>query len=624
MSQHVRSTISLSRRLFSLPSYKLLVALITGTSLLIGALTELLGNMTGDLLLTLGIGAVRGILIISPSVLISTFLLWLGTKTNGILRRHRILGVITAATIILLAMWFVSTLLGWLIELIFKFQYGPLAGIGVAAMFYRRSIILAGAFAAGILFIAVMSMSSVGPIKGALLSQSFSSSSVIVFILTHSPLITTTNWIVFLGIYFLCAVIFMGGAQYLLISVGKPLKHVFNVDGIQLFRGFLEVWMEGKADKMETCLSQIGQTTQVPLAIMRFDSQQGKPILVNVITGIHPGPFRDTGSSALPSSIAQWGQNTLDTLACAPHGTATHDLNLVSKEEVNRLMTMIENAHSQVEDVGEVSQFTRASSGSIKASCQIFGDTALITITRSPLEMDDISLPVGRMIKKQVEKLVNRCIVVDTHNCMTELKESVYEDSDLVTEMIEAAIAATQEALKAPRGHPNLGVVHRKITEYSEKDGMGPEGITVIVIETEGQKVAYVLIDGNNMVVGLREKLVKELVPSQVDAAVIMTTDTHQTSAISAHNGYSSIGERIPHDWLIQIISAMTKEAKSKMESVTVSVYIGETEPLLVMGEGTVEKLTRLIPVSSNVAKRVSIASFTVASILTLLLLILV
>ncbi len=624
MSQHVRSTISLSRRLFSLPSYKLLVALITGASLIIGALTELLGNSSVDILLTLGIGAVRGLLIIIPSVIIATFLLWLGTKTNGILSRHRILGVITAATIILLATWFVSTLLGWLIEIILIVLYGSPVGISVAAMFYRRSIILAGAFTAGILFIAVMSMSSVGPIKGALLSQSFSSSSVIVFILTQPLLITTSNWMIFLGIYFLCTTIFVGGAQYLLISVGKPLKHVFNVDGIQLFRGFLEVWMEGKADKMETCLSQIGQTAQVPLAIMRFNSQQGKPLLVNIIIGIHPGPFRDTGSSALPSEIAEWGRNTLDTIACAPHGTATHDLNLVSHEEVKRLMAMIDNAYTQAEEVGTVSQFVRASSGSIKASSQIFDDTAFITITRSPLEMDDISLPVGRLIKKQVEKLVKRCIVVDTHNCMTELKESVYEDSNLVTEMIEAAIAATQEALQTPRSQPSLGVVHRKITEYSEKDGMGPEGLTVIVIETARQKVAYVLIDGNNMMVGLREKLVKALVPSQVDAAVIMTTDTHQTSAISAHNGYSSIGERIPHDWLIQAITAMTREAKSQMEPVTVSIYIGETDPLLVMGEGTVEKLTRLIPVSSNIAKRVSIASFTVASILTLLLLVLV
>ena len=36
---------------------------------------------------------------------------------------------------------------------------------------------------------------------------------------------------------------------------------------------------------------------------------------------------------------------------------------------------------------------------------------------------------------------------------------------------------------------------------------MGTGGITAIVVQVEKQKTAYIIIDGNNMISGLREKI---------------------------------------------------------------------------------------------------------------------
>jgi putative membrane protein len=47
--------------------------------------------------------------------------------------------------------------------------------------------------------------------------------------------------------------------------------------------------------------------------------------------------------------------------------------------------------------------------------------------------------------------------------------------------------------------------------EFTVHDGMGSGGISVIVVEVDDQKVAYVTIDGNNMVSGLREKILASL-----------------------------------------------------------------------------------------------------------------
>ncbi|MFX1563553.1 MAG: DUF2070 family protein, partial [Promethearchaeota archaeon] len=320
-----------------------------------------------------------------------------------------------------------------------------------------------------------------------------------------------------------------------------------------------------------------------------------------------------------------WGQETLNTTACALHSTATHDLNLVTRDELTHLLNNIQTAYEKTSKVNSVSQFSRVTRGTIQAGCQLFGDNALILLTRSPHEMDDISLPVGKRISEAVEKIVKRSIIVDTHNCIGELKESVYEDSELIPDMIEAAVKATKQALQTKRGQPRLGVASSLMQEFSELQGMGPEGITAAVIEVMGQKMAYVIIDGNNMVIGLREKLHQELVSHHVDAAEILTTDTHQVTAISTKGeGYSPIGLDIPHASIIQAVKELVEEAKSRLEPVQVDVHIGETEPLHVMGEGTVETLAKLVPLSAKVAKRVGIAVFCGAFLLSLPLLALI
>ncbi len=619
MSEDVRSTISLYKRLFSLPSNRTLVITIILASIVVGGLTELLRYLEGGPLIGVVFlrGAIRGLVITLPAAGAALLALRLGTRKGTILNWHRLLGVLTTAVIVLLTIWVLSTLTGWAIELIFRWQFGPLAGGGITTMFYLRNLILAAAFTSAIMLLIVLSTSRVGVTSGVLLSLVFSTTSIVMYVLTEP---VSTQWI-FLIIYFLCALTFVTASGILLTAVGRPLKKAFNVDGIQMFRGFLEVWMEGRADLMEQSLSQIGQDLILPLSVMKFSTETKDPLLVKVIPGVHPGPFKNTGSSALPNRIAEWGRDTLHSIACAPHSTTTHDLNLVSSKEVTRFMEMLQNAYQQTSPIKDVSQFSRASSGTIQAGCQIFGDTAVILFTRSPIEMDDISLMVGNQVAARVKKHVKRCIIIDAHNCMSELKESVYEDSPLIPDLIEAAVKATQEAKKSPRGHPRVGVAILKDTGFAEADGMGSEGIIVLVVEVNGQKMAYVLVDGNNMVVGLREKIVHALAPHLVDAAEVLTSDTHQTAAISSQNGYSPIGEQIPHKELIALITDLVEKANSTLELGTVAIYQGETQPLTVMGEGTVDKLTSLVPVSASIAKRVGITVYSLAFFICLILL---
>ena len=615
MSRDVKRTISLYTRLFSLPRARTMLTIMAMASVVIGALSEFLrsGGIGG--LTAVGIGALRGLLVVLPPAGLAMLLLWLGAPHQGILRRHRLIGIMMSASILLLIPWLLSTLLGWILACI----WGPM-GIWALQLFPKRGFLLGTGFALAIIYLTIMSITPSSPPRGVLLSLIFPTTSIAVFALTEATIVTSASLTLYLISYLAIAAVFIGCVHILLWIVGRPLRRALNIDGMQLFRGFLAVWMEGQADLIETCFRRMGQRRPLPLAVVSF-TVDGQPSLIFVAAAVHPGPFKDTGSSALPSAVAAWGRE-MGATACALHGTATHDLNLVSRSEVTRFIEDLRKAYSQVKPVEGVSPFARAKAGTIQAGCQLFGDTALIVITRSPHEMDDISLSVGRRIAQEVEKLVPHCIVVDAHNCIGELRESVCSDSKLVPEMVKASVEATRLALSRPRSRPRVGVATRRMSQFTAAQGMGPEGITAAVIEAAGQRMAYILIDGNNMAIGLRESLLQELVPHLVDEAEILTTDTHQVAAITTRGeGYSPIGLDIPHPPIIQAVKELVTQSLKDLKPAQASVTLSETSPLHVMGEGTVDTLTALIPPTARLAKRTATAALGGALLISLLLL---
>jgi putative membrane protein len=625
MSRDVKRTISLYTRLFTLPRSRTTFTFILIFAIVVGGLTDTLRTFGTGGLIVAAQGALRGLLLVLPPAGITMLSLWLTTRRSGILRRHRLMGIMAVATFLLLQLWLVAALLGWGLEVLASWLFGAPIFHGLALLFSLRGFLLGSGFSLAIIYLVVLSTTTAGSIKGAVLSLLFPSTSIAVFVLTEPLLLNLAALWLFVGVFGAACIIMIFCVQVFLYAVGRPLKRAFNVDGIQLFRGFLSVWSEGKPDQIEACFKRIGQSTSVPLAVIRFIGDGKQPSLVFVVADVHPGPFKDTGSSRMPAAVAQWGRSQLNTVACALHGTVTHDLNLVAREELDKLLADVQGAYEQAKDVPSVSHFVRVRSDAIQAGCQLFGGTALIIFTRSPEAMDDISLAVGRRVAAAVEKVVDQSIIVDAHNCIGKLKQPVHDDSPVVPAMLKAAVQATRQALTAPRGQPRVGVATDPMQQFTPVHGMGSGGVTAVLLEVEGQRMAYVIIDGNNMALGLRERLYKELVPNLVDEAEILTTDTHEVNAISTKGeGYSPIGLDIPPEEIIQAIKRLVGEAKHRLRPVKVGVHVGETSSLHVMGEGTTETLTELIPQSAKIAKRTGLATFSGALLITLLLLTLV
>jgi putative membrane protein len=158
--------------------------------------------------------------------------------------------------------------------------------------------------------------------------------------------------------------------------------------------------------------------------------------------------------------------------------------------------------------------------------------------------------------------------------------------------------------------------------EFSLKDGMGAGGITVIVVKVAEQKTAYVVIDGNNMISGLREEILSALAASGFDESEVFTTDTHAVSAvIVGRRGYHPVGEAMNHETLIGRIKEAALAAVAGLESCKAGCQRLVIQKVRVIGADRIHSLTSLVDMALHRAKQIIVPIFAVEGILLILFL---
>ena len=147
-------------------------------------------------------------------------------------------------------------------------------------------------------------------------------------------------------------------------------------------------------------------------------------------------------------------------------------------------------------------------------------------------------------MKKLKKRGIPNAVIVNAHNSINGL----FDLSNATVSLKEVAIESLAKAFANKRLPLEVGAAKIIPKEFSIEDGMGPGGINVIVVRTSDQTAAYITIDGNNMVSGLREKILSALEKIGVNDGEILTTDTHAvTGLILTTRGYHPIGEVIDH-----------------------------------------------------------------------------
>ncbi|HLN89914.1 MAG TPA: DUF2070 family protein [Candidatus Binatia bacterium] len=409
-------------------------------------------------------------------------------------------------------------------------------------------------------------------------------------------------------------------AVYLLLSsIDRLGKSAYSLTALPLFRAFILDWVADQNEPLEAQLEALGEDADIEVTLLKFDAS--KPKAAIIVPSVHPGPFKNIGSSLLPSLLKHNYEKEFGCEACIPLGLLGHELDLASQEQNRKIVSQtIAHAHFEALD-SLASPSVKTSDGFATALCQIFGDTAFLSFSLSPKTTEDLPQELGHIVSDEAKKYgLKTAVVVNSHNSIT----NIVAVEEHLASLQRAASKSLQKALAQTTKPFMVGSATLYLREFNLRAGMGTGGITAIVVRVEKQKTAYVIIDGNNMISGLREKILAALASQGFDESEVFTTDTHAVSAlITGGRGYHPVGEVMDHELLIRYIIEAAKKAESNLEVSKAGSARFIVSKVRVIGEERLSSVTSLVDKAIVKLKQIAAPIFGLEGLILILLLLL-
>lgn len=388
----------------------------------------------------------------------------------------------------------------------------------------------------------------------------------------------------------------------------------------RMFRAFLTDWLEGDNSELETYLNELGVETEIDSTVLAFrktDSSRIKGVMF--VSNFHPGPFLNVGSSVLPFLFQSVMERRFGAVALVPHGVSGHELNLVSQDQNARIIKWVLEGLGGAKFDGSATRVTRTSNEIATATSQVFDGCALVTMTTSPNDIEDVPSEVARRLGGVTKGKFRHLALVDAHNCLT---GPTTMGAKKVGALEDAALSSLQITAEESRDLFKIGVARKTHLGFSLKEGFGPGGISVMGIEVSGQRFAYVTIDGNNMVGGLRERILDRIREVGFQDGEVMTSDTHMVNGIvSAPLGYYTVGEAVPTAPLLAQLSDACSEALADLEPCEVAAVSGQI-PVTTLGSKSFRGVMGLVYRISKLTALTLFPLVVATTLLTLLFLV--
>jgi putative membrane protein len=583
--------------MFTLPSYRkaiLAIALVcvAGVSLSVFALFPSIGSL------------VLGLFLFAITFFADTVINKIILKADPIFSMRRTL---------------VLSLVGWVFWLFFisvgvglSFAFGSLLWVKLCLLGF--AVVVALRF---IVFNATSSASASRRLMSTLLQPALSIAAFLVFWVGY-PGIATVTWQVIL---FVVAAPIIGfiAVSIFLSSIDRLGKNTYSLSALPLFRAFLLNWVTDQNATLETHLEAMGEDKDIEVTLLKFDAS--KPKAAIIVPLVHPGPFKNIGSSLLPSLLKNSYEKEFGCDACVPLGILGHELDLASQAQNHKIVSQTIASARFGASADLASPLIRVTDGFATASCQIFGATAFLSFSLSPKTTEDLPQELGCLVAEEAKKYgLKNTVIVNTHNSITD----IVDVEEHLESLQRAASKCLQKAVSQPTKPFMVGAATVFPKEFNLKAGMGTGGITAIIVQVEEQKTAYVVIDGNNMISGLREKLLAALASLGFDESEVFTTDTHAVSAlVTGRRGYHPVGEVMDHELLIRYISEVTKKAESNLEACKTGCIHFVVPKVRVIGEERLRSVTGLVDKAIVKAKRIVAPIFGLELLVLVLLLLL-
>ena len=402
-------------------------------------------------------------------------------------------------------------------------------------------------------------------------------------------------------------IVFGLGFAILIWMIERPLRKAFKIRGLAFVNAFIAHMTDGSKG-MEDFFREIGEEVFVPQVSFFFRRTGAKPVMFT-IPNLHPGPMGEIGGGNLPKIL----HDSFDDETLVAHGCATHDFNLVSESESLKVIDDLKKSRQDLTYAAGAGRSTLVTTGTVQVLCQRFGDSVLLVTTRSPHRTEDVDFSIGSTIMAEGHRLFPHVAVVDAHNCMTDLSSPVLIATQTATEYQQASIEAMEKCRAAPVHPFRIGASHITVP-YSREQGFGDLGILVMMVEVDGQRTAYILIDGNNMAAGVRE-IILEQVHKLAEHAEVMTTDSHVVNTITGKN---PVGLNVPVAEFLPYVMQAVRAAADDLAPSETAAATAHCEHVVVFGSNRISQLASTVNAMLVFVAPLSLAMLLLAFLLSL------
>jgi len=398
------------------------------------------------------------------------------------------------------------------------------------------------------------------------------------------------------------------GFAILIWMIERPLQRAFKIRGLAFINAFIAHMTDGSKG-MEDFFREIGEEIFVPQVSFFFRRVNEKPVIFTV-PNLHPGPMGEIGGGNLPKVL----HDNFEDETLVAHGCATHDFNLVSEGEIYKVIDALQKSRQDITYSGVAGRSGRLSCGSVQVLFQRFGDSVLLVTSRSPQWTEDLDFSVGMTIMAEGHRWFPHVAVVDAHNCMTDLSSPVLLATLTATEYQHVSLEAMDTCRTTPLYPFRTGVTHLMLP-FDREQGFGDLGVQVLVVEVDGQRTAYILIDGNNIAQGVREVLLEQVL-TVVDYAEVMTTDTHVVNTITGKN---PVGMHVPASEFLPFVMQALQAAIGNLAVSEVAGSTAHCEHIVVFGSNRISQLASTVNAMLVFVAPLSLAMLLLAFLLSLI-----
>ncbi len=337
---------------------------------------------------------------------------------------------------------------------------------------------------------------------------------------------------------------------YLAVTVALILTVIFSVElyamflrkqldqygGIKLFEAYLSYTLVRDKETLERALLGVSTWRSIPVYALDLLDEDGVWGVI-IIPHAHPGPYRDIGSSRLPSLIMESAHKR--GLACVVfHGASTHSEDLVSELDARKV------AEAAVSDVGEIlCEGHRlgvgcSTDGTMRAvAFALEGEWNIVFTERMDGGMEDVPLNFA-------EEIGPRTVLVDLHNSFDDPRPSPTLGDALGKSLVSCARVAIEQALSEIQDGWTIGIASLC---SGWGDEIGSAGVSAFTLVRDDQCAFIVVYDANNMMRSYRDRLY-ELTSQLCTTTLIATSDTHELTGSRAGSTYHPLGYRYPLD----------------------------------------------------------------------------